>query len=282
MRSFYAGLFVVFSCSFALAQSPAEALERDAVEIPKRSEANDSLYSRIKDYRAIMIGEVHGTKEPTEFFIGIIKSLIKNGRKVIAGVELPSDGVQFSSELTLEKLKAAPAFTSGTRDGRQSVAWAEMLMELQKTGAEIVCFDLSTQHKGEMKSLRDSLMYATLNEAMKKDTTKVLVTLSGNVASRLVPFHKVNSMGCYLHADANSVLKGKKMLSLIHMYNDGTAYNWMNNGYMLRSVEGNAGFYGAAAAYENYLLIYPAMDGYNGLIFSMTLTASGPLVESKK
>lgn len=263
------------------AQITSEMLEVNAVDMTVRSRSNDTLYDKVKGFKAIMVGGVLGTKEPPEFFLGIVKSLIKNGKKVIAGVELPADGVDFKENWTLESLKKAHAFTTHTRDGRQSIAWAEMMVELQKTGAEIVCFDLTMEVKRELRSHRDSLMFLYLNEQLAKDTNKVFVSITANVVNRMVPFNKLKTMGCYLKDDDRSVLKGKPILSLNFLYNDGTAHNWMSNGYKVRNIEGNAGVYAYAAPYENYLLVYPVQDGYNGLIFSSTITASGPLVEVK-
>jgi hypothetical protein len=264
-----------------LAQISSDQLEQNAVEIKSRKESTDALYDRIKDQKAILIGEVHGTKEQPEFYLGIVHTLQNHGKKVLAAIELPRDGVNTNEKLDLDKLKHSEAFNSHTLDGRQCVAWAEMLIDLQSSGAKVLCFDLGRDQKGDNRRHRDSLMFANINDGLKKDTSLVLVVLSGNVSTRMVPYKNAKTLGYYLQNDETSALKGKKILSLLCMYNGGEAYNWVNNGYKQHELESNAGFYGYAAPYDNYLLIYPVLEGYNGALFSSVVTASGPLVEKK-
>jgi hypothetical protein len=279
-RRFIAAFVPLIAILSGRAQVPAQVLEERSVEISVRAAANDAVYEAVKGYKAILLGSMHGTAEGPELFLGLVRSLRKNGVKVVAGVELPSDGIDLRDTLTLESLKSSPAFKTSNKDGRQSIAWAGMLVELQKTGAEIVAFDLGNEYRRDVRAPRDSLMYLALNEALKKDTAKVLVTFSNNLISRLKPHRRYVPMGSYLQSDTNSVLRGKKILSLNHLYNDGEAYYWKNHGFKLWPVEGNAGFFGFAAPYDNYLFVYPVEEGYNGLIFTKTLTPSGPLLEA--
>lgn len=259
------------------AQVPAQLIEEQAIALSDLSAVNDTVYKTIRGYKVIMLGSIHGTQEAPRLYLGMIRSLLKNGKKVVAGVELPSDGLDLKSSFTLDKLKHMPAFTTHNKDGRQSVAWAEMLIELQKLGVEIVPFDLNSHHRRDVRSHRDSLMFVTLNDAMKKDTSRVLVTLSTNVRNMLVLHQKHKTMGLHLKSDAGSVLKGKSFLSLNHLYNDGEAYYWKNHGFKRWHVTGNAGYYGYAAPHDNYLFVYPVGEGYTGIIFTKTLTPSPPL-----
>ncbi len=275
--------FLFFCTVTCFGQVSAEFIEANAVEIKDRKEANDSVYKAIKDYKAILIGEMHGTKEPPEFFVGIVKSLMKNGKKVVVGLEIPKDGIDFTQDFTVEDLKKAPAFYSTSPDGRQCIAWAEMLVELKKMNAEILCFDLSMEYKGDKRLERDSVMASTIEDYLKNDTSKVFVSLTGNISNMLLPHKKIKTMACYLMDSDSSCLKGKKVLSINYLYGTGTMQNWMNNGYQLRETDSNAPFYIYATSYDNYLFAYPdpSMKGYNGFLFAKTITASGPLVEKK-
>jgi hypothetical protein len=58
--------------------------------------------------------------------------------------------------------------------------------------------------------------------------------------------------------------------------------DWATDGFKTREVEGNADFYEFATEYENYLFIYNAQEGYNGILYSKTLTASPSLVPGGK
>ncbi len=269
--------------TFALsAQVSGEFVEENSIEIQNRTEQNDSVFKAIKNYNAIMIGEMHGTKEPPEFLMGIVNTLLNNGKKVIVGLEISTDGlVNFNEDITLEKLKKSPFFSSASPDGRQCIAWAEMLLALKKLNVEIICFDLNMEHKGDKKVNRDSIMFMNLNSQLENDTNSVLVTLTGNISNKLMPYKGMKTMSYFLGSDERSMLRDKKILALNHMYGKGTTMNWLNDGYKLREVEGSAYFYEYATSYENYLFIYPVMEGYNGIIFSKTITASPPLVTGK-
>ena len=87
--------FLVCANLCLLGQVSGDFVEKNAIEIKDREAINDTLYNAIKNYKAILIGSLHGTEEPPEFFLGIVKSLLKNGKKVVAAVEIPKDGIDF-------------------------------------------------------------------------------------------------------------------------------------------------------------------------------------------
>jgi len=192
------------------------------------------------------------------------------------------NGLDLKKGMTKEDLKKAPAFQGAFPDGRQCIAWAEMIVELKKLDAEILCFDLNMIHKQERKAgVRDSVMFRNINDYLAKDTSKMFVALTGNISNMLIPNKNKKTLGCYLSTDSSSCLKGKKMLSLNYFHGKGTMMNWKNAGYLLREEDSNAEFFEAACSYENFLLVYPVMKGYDGIFFTRSMTASGPLVETK-
>ena len=226
-----------------------------------------------------MIGEVHGTQEAPEFLIGIVKSLQKNGKKVVVAFEISSDGLKdFKSNPTLDELKKSVFFNSQVQDGRQCFAWAQMLVDLIKLDVEITYIDLDLAQKGDKNITRDSMMYLNLNTYFKTDTSRVLVALTGNVSNKLTPYKSLKTLAYFMQQDKSSCFQNKKILSLNHMHGKGTAMNWSNDGFKVREVEGNADFYEYATPYDNYLFIYNVQEGYNGILFSKTLTASPSLV----
>ncbi len=274
-------IFTLFSLA-SFAQVSGQFVEENAVNIRDRHEANDTIYNKVKDYKAIMIGELHGTIESPEMLVGIVKSLVKNGKKVVVAFEISSDGLKgFNEKPTLETLKKSIFFNTGAKDGRQSIAWAEMLVDLKKLNVEIVCIDLDLAHKGDKNITRDSMMFENLNTYFKTDTSRVLVRLTGNISNKLTPYKGTKTLACFMQKNEYSCFKNKRILSLNHMYGNGTTYNWGNDGYKMREVTGNADFYAHATEYENYLFIHNVQEGFNGIIFSKTITASGPLVEKK-
>jgi hypothetical protein len=176
-------------------------------------------------------------------------------------------------------LKESTFFTTKSPDGKQCMAWAQMLVELRALDVEIIYMDLDLAQKANEKLSRDSVMYENLNSAFKTDTTRVLVALTSNLSNKLTPVKGLkNNLAYYMQKDERSCFKDRKILSLNHYYGKGTTMNWANDGYKLREVNGNAEFYEYATSYDNYLFIYNVQDGYNGIFFSKTITASPPLV----
>jgi hypothetical protein len=276
MGRFFLLAFVLFGF-MSYGQITGQLVEEKAIEIPNRAEANDSVYKAIKDYKAILIGEPHGVKESPEFLEGIVRTLLKNGKKVIVGLEIPGNGLTgWEKHSDLEHLKKTPFFTTASPDGRQCVAWADLLLHLKELNVPVVCFDLKGSLEHKKISYRDSLLFLNLNKGFNQDSNLVVVTMSGNISNMLKPYRNAPTMGWYLQNDPRSVLKDKPILSLNVLYGAGTTMHWLNDGYKLREVEGNAGFYAYASSYDNYLFIYPA-DEYEGILFTKTITASGPL-----
>jgi hypothetical protein len=156
-----------------------------------------------------------------------------------------------------------------------------MLVDLIKLNVDIAYIDLDLAQKGDKNSTRDSVMYANLNTHFKTDTSRVLVTLTGNISNKLTPYKGVKTLAYFMQKDEYSYFKNKKILSLNHMHGKGTAMNWSNDGFKVREIEGNADFYEYATPYDNYLFIYNVQEGYNGILFSKTLTASPSLVNGK-
>ncbi|MEI6823125.1 MAG: hypothetical protein WCL51_14435 [Bacteroidota bacterium] len=82
--------------------------------------------------------------------------------------------------------------------------------------------------------------------------------------------------------EPNSKLRNGKILSLNTLYGSGTMMNRMNDGFKLREVKGNAGYYESAVTYYNYLFIFDQREwlkGYNGILFTKIISASKPLIE---
>ncbi|MGZ3865693.1 MAG: hypothetical protein ACXVC6_07505 [Bacteroidia bacterium] len=264
-------------------QVSGQFVEENAFEIKDRTLANDSLYEKVKGYKAIMLGELHGVKESPEFILGLVKSLQKNGKKVVVAFEIASDGLKsFEKDPTIDGLKKSVFFNTPTQDGRQCVAWAQMLVELRALNAEVIYINLNFAEKEIRNDIRDSIMYQNLNAYFKTDTTRTLVTLTGSLSNKLTPNKGVKTLAYYMQHDNNSCFKDKSILSLIHYHGKGNALYWANDGFKLREVESNADFYEFATGYENYLLIYNVQEGYNGIFYSKTLTASPSLISPDK
>ena len=274
-------LFLILLSGVSFAQLTGQFVEENAVEIKNRLDSTGAICKEVKDYKAIMIGELHGTNEPPEFLVGLVRSLTSCGKKVVVAFEISADGLKnFKSNPNLEGLKKSIFFNTTSQDGRQCVAWAQMLVDLTAIkNVEIVYIDLDLAHKGDKSISRDSMMFENLNTFFKTDTSRVLVTLTNNVSNKLTPNKAEKNLAHYMQKDEHSCFKTKKILSLAHYYGKGTTMNWANDGYKLREVAGTAEFYEYATPYDNYLFIYNVQEGYNGIFYSKTITASPSLVK---
>lgn len=79
-------LFMLLSISIRAQEttpSPIEILKTEAIEIENLEQLNDEIYKKIIDFEIIMVGEMHGTKEPAKFAYGLCHLIAKNEGKVI-------------------------------------------------------------------------------------------------------------------------------------------------------------------------------------------------------
>lgn len=266
-------------------QSSIDYLKNNAIEIINRTDTNSNIYNAIKDYSAILIGEMHGTIEPSEFLVGIAKSLADKGKQVIVGLEIPNDQYDdIIKRQNINELKSTDYFINSFRDGRQSIAWAQMIIDLQKQkNVHLIFFDLTKDEWKISDINRDSVMYLKINKELKNRPKAYLVTLSGNLHNQLKIRKNMKPMGYYLQNDTNSFFKSSKILSLNHVYGQGTMMNTTSDGFKLRETKGCAGYFGTTTNYDNYLFIFDDREwfkGYTGLIYSKTITAAKPLVEN--
>ncbi len=262
-------------------------IKNNAIEINNRTDTNSKIYNAIKDYSAILIGEMHGTMEPSEFLVGIVKSLAVKGKQVIVGLEIPNDQYDdIIKKQAINELKNSDYFMHSFQDGRQSVAWAQMIINLQnQKNIHLVFFDLTKDEWKNPNINRDSEMYLKINKELEKNPNSYLVTLSGNIHNQLRIRNNVKTMGYYLQNDTNSFFKSSKILSLCHLYGPGTMMNMMDGLFKIRTTEGYEDFYHTTTNYDNYLLIFKDkkwLKGFTGFIYSKTVSAAKPFVENSK
>ncbi len=76
-------------------------LKENAVKIEHLDKLNKLVFDKLKDFRLIMIGEMHGTNEPANFIIGLTELFANHGDTVQLGFEIPSELMAaYSSLLT--------------------------------------------------------------------------------------------------------------------------------------------------------------------------------------
>jgi hypothetical protein len=186
----------------------------------------DSIYQVLKTARVICLGEMHGTQEPPELLLGLVNLFQKNGRKVMAGFEIPEPDMAYFRENPDDSLGVfnSTFFQIGYGDGRNNTAWLNCLNALHKKNIPICFFD--NDH-----TQRDSTMAARILNCLSTDSSAVMITLSGN-------FHivKTELMGKWKMAGYLSESLGKSVVCLNHFYEAGTLFNRTSKGLGLQTV----------------------------------------------
>lgn len=247
-------------------QNVEDAIKKTAIEVKDWTSSNQNIYDVLKDYKVICVGEMHGTKEPAEFLLGLARTFASNKKMVIVGLEIPENSMmQFQKQHDSTALSKTKFFSEKTIDGRGSEAWFRAINECNKLGVKFCFFDNSDTD-------RDLGMFNRLIECYKVDTNAVLLTLSGNVHNRIVPFNDAKTMGCYLKERF-----GNKFCSINHINNGGTMFNRTSNGLKIHSVEPTDGIFSTSTSYNSYYLsnIFN-IEEYSGFFYTKSMTASLP------
>ena len=247
-------------------QNVEDVINKTAIEVKDWTLSNQNIYAVLKDYKVICVGEMHGTKEPAEFLIGLARTFASNKKTVIVGLEVPESSMtQFLKQQDSISLSKTKFFSEKTVDGRGSVAWFRAINECNKLGVKFCFFDNSATD-------RDLGMFNKLLECYKVDTNAVLLTLSGNVHNRIVPFNDVKTMGCYLKERF-----GNKVCSINHINNGGTMFSRTSNGLKVHTVAPTDNIFTTSTNYDSYYLpnIFNITE-YTGFFYTKTMTASLP------
>ncbi len=275
-KSIPAVLALILLTINAAAQSFFDFIQENAVDIK-----SDLLFEKTKDYPCIMVGEMHGTSEAAAFLTELVQLSARHGKKIIVGLEIPAaDMSRFIKKPTTRNLKKTQFFKQGYGDGRNSQAWFRLIEACTRlNNVELCFFDVDNQSAPDTRN-RDSLMFEHLIRTCRKDTTKVIYTLSGNVHNKIKPFRGQQTMGCYLAA----YFSADKVMSVNHLYGPGTMYNRTSEGLQVRKVTGQTALFSTFSALENYLLPkLPAgfPDDYSAILYTKTITASLPVYDQR-
>jgi len=207
---------------------------------------------------------MHGTKEPAEFLVYLAKLFIDKKKKVMVGIEIPKNAMtQFIERQDSVGLTQTSFFSSKGGDGRNSEAWFKAINECNKLKVSFCFFD----------GYPDNFKYDNILECYKTDTNCVILTLTGNVHNKLLPYNDNKTMGCYLKERF-----GNKVLAINHIYNEGTMYNLTSDGLNIRSFTPTNNAFATSTNYSNYFIlnIFNNTNGYSGYYYTKLVTASLP------
>lgn len=247
-------------------QSVEQTIQKMAIECSNCSAPNQQLYAALKGYQFICLGEMHGTKEPAEFLICLARTFVSNNRSVIIGFEITDQLMEaFNKQRDSIGLLKTKFFSNKSGDGRGSEAWFNAVNACNKLGVKFCFFDDS----GEQRDLR---MFEKILACYQADSNSVILTLSGNIHNKLIPFNGSKTMGCYLQQRF-----GTKVCSINHIYNGGTMYNKTSDGLKVHTIDPINSVFSTATGYKNYYLtnLFNIAD-YSAFFYSRVVTASLP------
>lgn len=277
-------LLFIFPLLFLLFNSYAQDsvyLRKNAIKIDNTDSLNNYVYDAVSSYKLIMIGEMHGTNEPSRLIISLAKLLVKNNDSVQIGLEISSDQMKtYLSNPIDSNVYKSDFFARNYMDARGCFAWAGIILKLKSIPKiEIFFYDINSDDS-IYDNARDSLMYVKIKRRILSHPSWKTITLSGNLHNMLLPKDNKIKMGLYLKND-NELNISDKILSLSHVYETGLLWTNEDNVMKLYQVNHSNSFFAKTVDYESYLYLYPAgkMMNYNGVYFTRKVTPSNLVIK---
>jgi len=257
-------ILMLYWTTTALSQDDAQFLKDNAIEFENLSNLNNQIYEEIASYEVIMVGEMHGTKEPAELVYGLAKLMAEKEEKVIVGIEISDKAINIKPEqITEENLQNTDFFTRENTDGRNGQAWFDLIMKCSSDSIIKVAF-YDTYIKGA--SNRDESMYLNIKKLKETEPDTKIIILSGNIHNMLIPYKEQKTMGYYMHNDTK-IFNKDKIASINHMYGSGTMINNIGNGLELHEVGPFENIYSTSLNYKKYLSKL-AKKSYNYILYT--------------
>jgi hypothetical protein len=255
-------IFLLTVCRLS-SQSVADTIKKIAIDCKDLTLPNDKLYSALKDFKCICIGELHGTKEPADFLVYLTRLFTDKKKKVLVGIEIPKEEMkEFIAKSDNNNLMRTAFFSIKGNDERHSEAWFNAISECNKLKVPFCFFD----------AYPDSLMCSNLIDCYKSDTSYIIITLTGNIHSGPEPFGDYKTMGYYLKE-----YFGNKLFSINHLFNEGTTYNSTDD-LKIRKIPPINNAFATSTSYASYFILNIFDGPYNCSAFYYTkkVTASLP------
>ncbi len=273
MKATFFFAFFLLLQNTLFSQELKDFIAENAIFLTKLDAKNENLAKAMLPYRCIMIGEMHGTKETAQFTFGLIQSLAAKKKKIVLGIEIPAkDVANFKQKKAKKTLAASTFFQKGYNDGRNNEAWFELIVAASELKNVEICFFDSADNE------RDSLMSENLWSAFRKDTSRTLITLSGNIHNMLLPFRNEKKMGAFM----TKFFSSTTIAAINFDYASGTILNNMGDGLKERKIEAQNNIF-AKATDKPYFLLPKMPDWYsknhNMLLFCREIKAALPLIK---
>ena len=255
-------------------------LKKNAIPIQNLSKLSDKIYDEIANYDIIMIGEMHGTNEPAEFAYGLCELIAKHEGSVVMAMEIRASLMNnLSDEMSISELKELDFFRGKNFDGRNGIAWLDLVYKGIKNDGIILKF-IDNPYQS---STRDSSMYREIRNIHNKYPNTKIVTLTGNVHNSFTPFFDEERIGGYLVKDTAN-FDSKKIMSINHVYSEGTMFNNDGTGIKISTIERKDNIYNTTLSHDMFLYKKSSekQNRYTLILYTAKVTASGIIEKDDK
>lgn len=278
-----------------------EYIKTNAIRIDELENLPAEKFQFLSNYKAILLGEIHGINETPALTLGMIKLLSKANKPIILAIEVwdsqQDTFQQFLQTGDVDHLKNSPFFTFTPQYGIASAAMVNLLQEVRRIpNIQIFCFEnsnreITNQNERIMLSQeRDFLMAQKLNKKFQENENAILVVLTGSVHAST----QINSilgedykpMGYWLSHQENSTLKPTDILSINLKFEQGKSWCGIaeNGGeitFGLHEWTPEVNLYSQSVDLDKYfLLLEQKEDGYDAVFFNRIITPSLPAYSS--
>lgn len=263
---------------FAFSQSFGDYIKENAIETDSKTTLNPKLYDHFKDYSLIMVGEMHGTKEPSVLVRKLTELILTQEESISVGLELPEEElISYMEAPSDSALLSSPFFTKKNIDGRNGKAWFDLIRHCSNnSNINLFFFD---NYQSVSMTNRDSSMYLSVQKQKLKFPESKIITLSGNIHSWLVPFRERPTMGNYCSNDSTTFKPGT-ICSINHTYSEGTMMNSKGDGLKLRTIPFSESIFSKSSELTNYILFYESKSSpQNNCIYYTRRVHHSELIE---
>lgn len=250
-------LFLVSLSSFHLfSQGWKEYIAENALAVGKNLELDSSHYYAFKNYKLILMGEMHGTQEPAKMVEQLARLILSYEDSVSVGLEIPEQEMEAFLKMPSEKtLEESHFFSKPNQDGRNGRAWFELVRYcMNEPRVRVFFYD----NAASPEVPRDSIMYREIKKQASSHPAHKILTISGNLHNQLVARNGSKTMGNYLSADSLTFSKGQ-ICSIYHYYAEGTMLNNTGKGLELTTVEFEESDF-TSGKHENYFIFYDSIE----------------------
>jgi len=247
-------------------------LKKNAIPIESLSKLSNKIYDEIANFEILMIGEMHGTNEPAKFAYGLCELIAKHEGSVIMAMEIRASHMNnLSDEMSISELKEVDFFRGKNFDGRNGVAWLDLVYKSIKNDGIILKF-IDNHYQS---SPRDSSMYREIRNIHNKHPNTKIVTLTGNVHNSFTPLFDKERIGGYLLKDTVN-FDSKKIMSINHIFSEGNMLNSDLTGLKMRTIEREENIYNTTLSHEMFLCRkFPEeQNEYTHILYTDKVTAS--------